>query len=435
MKYPKINNKLFKFNREKFKKHLPEHSLAVFHSNDKMPSSGDVFFKFKQNADLFYLTGINQEESILILYPDAPNQKFREILFIRENNEYIAVWDGDRLTKEDATDISGIKNIYWLNDFDTIFSTLMSQAQKCFVNLNEHPRFSTPVNYLNKRFANHIRENYPGHEIRRSAPILCDIRSIKHEIEIELIQKACDITTDAFKRVLKFVSPGVSEYEIEAEITHEFIRQGADGHAYHPIIASGKNACVLHYNSNNRNCKDGDLILFDFGASYTNYTSDMSRTIPVNGKYTDRQRAVYNAVLNVFKEARKMLRPGVLLEEYHKEVGKLMEKELIQLKLLTAAEVRKQNPDIPLYKKYFMHGTSHYLGLDVHDVGNPYLPIKEGMVFTCEPGIYIRDENIGIRLENDILITKNDPVDLLSNSPIEADHIEEVMNKQFKSIV
>jgi Xaa-Pro aminopeptidase len=430
MKYLPIDNTLFVKNRKRFSEKMKEKCLAVFISNDQMPKSADQTFSFKQNPDLFYLSGIDQEETFLLLFPDAPQKKFREVLFIRKTNEYLAVWEGEKLTKEKAAEVSGVKTVLWTDEFQNIFNMLMFQAKGCYLNLNEHDRASGNVPYHEIRFAKETQEKYPLHEYHRAAPIMHRLRSVKNNIEVELLQTACDITQKGFERILKFVKPGVYEYEIEAEITHEFLRSRATGHAYHPIIASGKDSCILHYDKNNKICLEGEVLLMDFGAEYANYCADLSRTIPVSGKFTKRQKEVYNAVLRVMKEATQMLRPGNTLEELGKEVGKIVESELIGLGLLKKADVKDQNPDNPLYKKYFMHGTSHFLGLDVHDVGCRHEPFKDGMVFTCEPGIYIREENIGIRLENDILITDDKPFDLMKHIPIEADAIEEIMNSK-----
>lgn len=429
MRYEQIDSKLFIENRERFKKQMKPNSIAIFRSNDVMPRSADNYHHFRQNSDIFYLTGVDQEESTLVLFPDCPNEDFREVLFLRETSELISIWEGEKLTKKKGLETSGIKTIHWNDKWETLFPVMMNLAENCYLNLNEHDRYSSPNQYGDMRFALELKDRFPLHKFERSAPIMHRLRSIKSNIEIELMKHACSITKKGFERVLKFVKPGVMEYEIEAEITHEFLRNASKGHAYEPIIASGANACVLHYVQNNQACKDGDVILLDFGAEYANYASDLSRSIPVNGRYTDRQRQVYDAVLRVFKAASQMLRPGNILKEYHEEVGKLMEKELVDLGLLTMEDIKKQDPAWPAYKKYFMHGTSHYLGLDVHDVGSRYQKMEAGMVFTCEPGIYIREEGLGIRIENDFLVTEGAPIDLMSEIPIEADHIEEIMNE------
>ncbi len=427
IKYLPINSKLFIDNRKKFVTHLKPKSIAIFNSNDEMPRSGDTNFMFRQNPDLFYLSGIDQEESILVIFPDSPLPQYKEILFVRKTNEHIAIWEGHKYNKEEALATSGIQSVHWTEEFNSIVPMLMHHAENVYVNINENDRHSTEVPYRDMRFAREWRNRFPAHNFQRLGQIMSQLRSVKHELEIPLLQTAIDVTEKAFRRLLKFVKPGVMEYEIEAEIIHEFIRNRCSGHAYNPIIASGKSACVLHYNENNQQCNDGDLILMDFGAEYANYAADLTRTIPVNGKFTQRQKDVYNATLRVMRAATKMLVPGNTIEKYHVEVGKLMEEELVKLKLITADDIKKQNPDWPAYKKYFMHGTSHFLGIDVHDMGNKYLPMQAGMVFTCEPGIYIPEENIGIRIENNILVTDENPVDLMATMPVEIEEIEQLM--------
>lgn len=428
MKYLPISNALFTLNRKNFILGLKSNSIAIFNANDEYNRSGDQSFTFKQNADFFYLSGIDQEQSILLLYPDCPNPLYREVLFLRQTNEHIAIWEGHKYTKEEARQASGIQNVYWLSDFNNILHSIINYADHIYIDTNENDRYVHEVPYRDLRFLNELRAKYPLHHYERSAPILRSLRAVKSEIEIELTKKACQITKDGFIRVLKFVKPGVAEYEIEAEITHEFLRQRATGHAYSPIIASGANAIVLHYTDNNQVCHDGDVILFDFAAEYANYNADLSRSIPVNGRFTERQRAVYDAVLRVMKEATQMIKAGVVWNEYHEEVGKVMTSELIGLGLLKKHDVEKQDPAMPLYKKYFMHGTSHHLGLDVHDYASRYKPFEVGNILTCEPGIYIQEEKLGVRLENDILITQDGNIDLMADIPIEADHIEEIMN-------
>ncbi|MDJ1483554.1 aminopeptidase P family protein [Cytophagaceae bacterium YF14B1] len=429
MKYAPIPKELFIKNRENFAKLLKPKSIAIFHSNDVMPTNADGTMGFRQNNDLFYLSGIDQEETVLIIAPDFPDPKFREILFVRETSELIAIWEGAKLTKPQATEASGIKNIQWTDRFLPMLQILLSECDNIYLNANEHTRAVVEVETRDARFVKYCKDRFPLHNYVRVAPLMHNLRAIKSEKEIELMQHACDITEKGFRRVLKFTKPGVLEYEIEAEFAHEFIRN-AGNFAYPPIIASGANACVLHYVENNQPCKDGDVILLDVGAGYANYAADMTRSIPVNGRFTPRQRQVYDAVLRVMRESTKMLVTGNLWDEYHKEVGKIMESELIGLGLLDKNEVAKQNPDNPLYKKYFMHGTSHFLGLDVHDVGNKYRRFEPGMVFTCEPGIYIPEEGLGIRLENNILITENGNSDLMATIPVEAEEIEEIMNSK-----
>lgn len=428
MKYSPAAKSLFVTNRNNFSKHLNSNSIAIFNSNDEFPRSGDQGHVFKQNADLFYLSGIDQEQSILILYPDCPNPLYKEVLFLRQTSEYIAVWEGHKYTIEEARKISGVETIFWIDEFWNIFQSIVHYANTIYLNTNENDRYSHQVPYRDLRFINDLKQRFPLHQYERAAPILRQLRTVKSDIEIDFTRKACHITRDAFKRTLKFIKPGVKEYEIEAEIIHEFIRQGATGHAYSPIIASGKNANILHYTDNNQVCLDGDVILFDFGAEYGNYNADLSRSVPVNGKFTKRQKDVYNAVLRVMNEAKKMLVAGTIWNEYHEEVGKIMESELIGLGLLDKHDVAKQDAAMPLYKKYFMHGTSHHLGLDVHDFASRYEPFAVGNILTCEPGIYIQREGLGIRLENDILITAEGNTDLMADIPIEADEIEEIMN-------
>ena len=429
MRYEPINPELFISNRHNFVKHLLKCSLAVFHSNDIMPTNADGTMAFRQNNDLLYLSGIDQEESVLLLFPDAKDERNREILFIRETNDHILTWEGYKLTKEQAREVSGIKNIFWTSEFKQVLNTLMAEAEHVYLNTNEHLRAVVEVETREARFVKWCKDTYPLHNYKRLAPIMHHLRAIKSDIEIALIKKACSITEKGFRRILQFVKPGVMEYEIEAELYHEFLRQRSRGPAYGSIIASGANACILHYVDNNRECKDGDVLLMDFAAEYANYASDLSRSIPVNGTFTKRQREVYDAVLHVFKTARNMLVPGNTLDQYHAFVGTVMQHELIKLGLLNENDVRNQDPDKPLYKKYFMHGTSHFLGLDVHDVGNKYRPFEAGMVFTCEPGIYIREESIGIRLENDFLVTPHGPSDLMKIIPIEASDIEQLMQQ------
>jgi Xaa-Pro aminopeptidase len=430
MKYPPIDNILFKLNRSNFTKKLASNSIAIFHSHDEFPRSGDQNHPFKQNPDLFYLTGIDQEKSVLVLFPECPNPLYREVLFLRQTSDLLAVWEGHKLSVEEARKISGIENIFWLDDLWNILPSIINYAEKIYLNTNENDRYANEVSYRDIRFIEEIKKLYPLHQYERAALLLRELRPVKSEIEVELTKQACSITRDAFIRVLKFIKPGVAEYEIEAEITHEFIRQRATGHAYAPIIASGRNANILHYTDNNQVCKNGEVILFDFGAEYANYNADLSRSVPVNGKFTKRQKDVYNAVLRTMREAKKMLTAGTLWNEYHNEVGKYVTSELIGLGLLDKKDVEKQDPSAPLYKKYFMHGTSHHLGLDVHDFASRYRPFEEGNILTCEPGLYIPNEGLGIRIENDILITKNGNIDLMDDIPVEVDEIEDIMNSK-----
>lgn len=430
MRYQTLPNSLFVKNRDKFvEKLLPRNSIAVLHSNDIMPTNADGTMRFRQNNDLFYLTGIDQEETILLLCPDFPNEQMREILFIRETNEHIAIWEGHKYTHEEAFAASGIRNIQWTQNFESVFNSLMALSENVFLNTNEHLRAEVRVETRDARFIKSCRKRYPLHQYHRLAPSMHQLRAIKENHEIDQMQMACDITEKGFRRVLDFVKPGVMEYEIEAEYIHEFLINKSRGFAYEPIIASGPSACVLHYVENNKECRDGDLLLFDVGAEYGNYNADMSRTIPVNGKFTKRQKDVYNAVLRVQRSAMEMLRPGINIQNYHKEIGKVMEGELVTLGLLDITDVKNQDSNKPLYKKYFMHGTSHHLGLDVHDVGTMYDPIAPGMVFTVEPGIYIQEEGLGIRLENNIVVKEDGFIDLMKNIPIEVQEIEDLMNR------
>lgn len=429
MKYERINAQLYVKNRQKFVAQMAPKSMAIFNSNDIYPISADSTMPFQQHRDILYLSGVDQEESILILFPDAFNEEHREMLFLRETNEHIAIWEGEKLTKDSAFATSGISNVYWLDQLDTVLKIITAQAESIYINTNEHTRANTLVETREDRFIKRLKNDYPAHTFRKSAPILHRLRSVKEEIEINLMQTACNITEKGMQRILGFIKPGVMEYEIEAELMHEFLRNRSKGFAYTPIIASGKNACVLHYIENNQECKTGDVILMDFAAEYANYASDLTRCVPVNGRFTDRQRAVYNAVLHVKKEAEKLLVPGTFLADYHVEVGKIMEGQLLNLGLIDQHDIQKQDPKWPAYKKYFMHGTSHYIGLDTHDVGLWTEPIKAGMVFTCEPGIYIPAEGLGIRLEDDLVVRENDgPFNLMATIPIEAEEIEDLMN-------
>lgn len=429
MKYQLIDRNLFIKNRAKFTAQMKPNSIAVFNSNDIYPISADSTLPFAQHRDIFYLSGVDQEESILLLFPDAPYEHQREILFLRETNAHIAVWEGEKLTKEKAFEVSGVKTVYWLSQFEKVLFELMTYADTIYINTNEHYRQSVETETREARFVKWWKEKYPAHAVAKSNPILQRLRSVKEQQELDLMQTACNITEKGFRRLLPFVKPGVTEYEIEAELIHEFIRNRSKGFAYTPIIASGANANVLHYIENNQPCQAGDLLLLDVAAEYANYSSDLSRTIPVSGRFTDRQKAVYNAVLNVKNEATKLLVPGALWKEYHKEVGQIMTSELLGLGLLDKADVQNEDPEWPAYKKYFMHGTSHHLGLDTHDYGLLHEPIKANMVFTVEPGIYIPAEGFGIRLEDNVVVQQQgEPFNLMGNIPIEADEIESLMN-------
>jgi Xaa-Pro aminopeptidase len=430
MRYKKINRQLFIENRKRLVKELKPGSVAVFNSNDIMPTNADGTMKFRQNSDLFYLTGVDQEESILVICPDYPEKKMREVLFLRETNETIATWEGHKLTKQEARERTGIETVLWTSEFHRVFNTMMVMGgvENVYLNTNEHYRADSVVQTRDSRFIAWCKEKYPLHRYERVAPIMARLRAIKSKYEIELMQKACDITATAFKRVLKFVKPGVKEYEIEAEFMHEFLRHGSRGFAYEPIIASGADSCVLHYIQNDKACKSGDVLLLDVGAEYANYNADMTRTIPVNGRFTKRQKDVYNAVLRVKRAAYTLLKPGMVYFDYHKEVQKIMEGELLKLKLLDKTDIKNQSPEKPAFMKYFMHGTGHHLGLDVHDTGNMFAKMKEGMVWTVEPGIYIKEEGLGIRLENNVVITRNGLHDLMKHIPIEAEEIEDLMH-------
>ena len=430
MRYDRIDTELFVQNRKRFVEGIVPQSVAVFNSNDVMPTNADGTMKFKQNSNLFYLTGVDQEESVLVLAPNARDENHREVLFLKETNETIAIWEGAKLTVEEAQQVSGVQTVYWLKDFSRVFNSLVNEASHIYLNSNEHGRATIEVETRDARFVKWCMEKYPLHKFRRCAPVMERIRAVKSKFETLLLQEACDITEKGFRRLLDKVKPGIWEYEIEAELAHEFIRNRAQGFSYEPIIASGRNSCVLHYVQNNQQCKNGDLLLLDIGAEYANYDADLSRTIPVNGKFSKRQKDVYNAVLRVQKAAIEMLRPGTILKEYHREVGLLMQNELLGLKLIDKADIQNQDPKWPAYKKYFMHGTSHFLGLDTHDVGNWDVPMEEGNVFTCEPGIYILEEAIGVRIEDDILVTKNGPHNLMKNIPKEVEEIEELMNSK-----
>ena len=428
MKYTQLPKELYIRNRKKFADLMNPSSVALFHSNDIYPTGADSTMPFRQHGDILYLSGVDQEDSVLLLFPDSSNPAHREILFLKETNEEIAIWEGAKLDKNQAFEQAGIKTVYWKQDFERVFKSIMAEAETIYLNTNEHLRADTTVETQSDRFNKWVKNNYPAHKTDRSAPILHKIRSIKEKEEIDQMQRACDITKAGFERVLKFIKPGVMEYEIEAELAHEFIRRGSRGFAYTPIIASGFSACVLHYIENDQACKDGDVILMDVGAEYGNYASDMTRCVPVNGRFTDRQKQVYNSVLSVMKQASNLLRPGVMLADYHKQVGELMTKELLDLKLIDKHDIEKQDPNWPAYKKYFMHGTSHYIGLDTHDYGMWHEPISAGNAFTVEPGIYIREENLGIRLENDIIIKEDGYRDLMGHIPLEVEEIEDLMN-------
>ena len=430
MKYDRIDQQLYIKSRAKFSAMLEPNSLAVFNSNDIFPISADSSMPFQQHRDILYLSGVDQEESILVIYPTCSNEKHREVLFLKETNDHIAIWEGAKLTKEDAFAVSGIQTVYWLTQFPVIFKQMMAEAESIYLNTNEHLRANTEVQTREDRFILKVKSDYPAHIVRKSAPIMHTIRAVKDQLEIDLMQKACKITEAGFRRLLSFTKPGVWEYQLEAELMHEFLMNKSKGFAYTPIIASGKNACVLHYIENNQQCQSGEVILLDVAAEYANYSSDLTRCIPVNGRFTERQKAVYNSVLHVKKEAEKLLISGTFLADYHKEVGLIMESQLLQLGLIDKTDIKNQNPEWPAFKKYFMHGTSHYIGLDTHDVGHWNVPIEAGMVFTCEPGIYIPEEKLGIRLEDDLVVMKSGaPFNLMKDIPLELEEIETLMNQ------
>lgn len=427
--YP-IEPKLFSQNRAQLGKRLKPKSVVAIHANDILPTNADGTMQFRQNANLYYLSGVDQEETILLLAPDFPDPTMREILFLRKTNEEIAIWEGHKLTKEEATKLSGIKNIKWVEEFEKIFYTVLAESETMYLESNEHIRNSSVTETRNARFIKKCRNEFPLYNYERLAPILYDLRSVKSEWEVKRMQHACAITEKGFRRVLNAIKPGVWEYEIEAEYIHEFVSNRSRGFAYEPIIAGGANSCVLHYVENKNQLRNGDVLLMDVAAEYAGYNSDMTRTVPVNGKFTKRQRQVYDAVLRVKNRATDLLVPGNTIPEYHKEVGKIMESELVELGLIDKTDIKNQNPDWPAYKKYFMHGTSHHLGIDVHDVASIYVKFRPGMVLTVEPGIYIREEGLGIRIEDNILIQEKGHLNLMRNIPIHADEIEDLMNKK-----
>jgi Xaa-Pro aminopeptidase len=432
MRYSPIPKSLFTANRKRLVSELRPGSVAVFNANDTMPTNADGTMRFRQNSDLFYLTGVDQEETLLVLCPDYPDKALREVLFVRETNDTIATWEGHKLTKEEARERTGIQTVLWTSDFHRVFHTMMVMGgvEHVYLNTNEHYRADSAVQTRDSRFILWCKEKYPLHTYQRVAPLMAKLRAIKSAEEIAIMKKACTLTGQAFQRVLKMVKPGVMEFEIEAEFLHEFVRHGSRGFAYEPIIASGADSCVLHYIQNNKACKAGDVLLLDVGAEYANYNADMTRTLPVSGKFTKRQKEVYNAVLRVKRAAYKLLRPGAIYFEYHKEVQKIMESELIRLKLIDKTDIKNQLAERPAFMKYFMHGTGHHLGLDVHDTGNMFAKMKEGMVWTVEPGIYIREERLGVRLENNVVITKSGLTDLMKDIPIEAEEIEDLMHSK-----
>jgi Xaa-Pro aminopeptidase len=427
VRYEPISPDFFSRNRQKLRDLLKPNSMVILHANDVYPTNADGTLPFKQNSDLFYLTGVNQEETTLVMMPDSVDPHEHEILFLKETNEHIAIWEGEKLSKSQARLATGVTRIEWSQHLDSFLHRMIPQVEHIYLSTNEHLRASVVVETRNARFIKSCQARYPLHRYERLAPLLNRLRVLKEPEEIQMLQRACDITEAGFRRLLGFIHPGVGEWEMEAELLHEFVRRGSRGFAYSPIIGSGKNACVLHYLENSQICQDGDLVLMDVAAEYAGWASDMTRTVPVNGRFSPRQREVYDAVLRVFHGANLLLRPGNTPMEYQKQVLGLMERELVNLGLFSSKEARNQGPDKALVKKYFMHGTSHHLGLDVHDVCPAHEPFAEGMVFTIEPGIYIREESLGIRLENDFVIGQDSNFDLMKNIPIEAEEIEALM--------
>jgi|TARA_B110000438_G_scaffold24848_1_gene23201 Xaa-Pro aminopeptidase len=428
MRHLPIKSQLFKENRKQLSELLVAKSLAVVNANDVLPTNADGSLVIHPNSDLFYLSGIEQEESILLLFPDASDPKLREILFVREPNEHLQIWEGYKHSKEDARKISGIRNVKWISEFPGLFRILMCEATSAYLNCNEHKRAAVEVETRDDRFISQCKRDYPLQNFRRLAPLLHDLRIVKHPVEIDLLKEAVSITEKGFRRVLKFLKPGVTEYEVEAEWAREFLRRRAK-FAYSPIVASGKNNCVLHYLQNDQTCKKGQLLLLDVGACYANYNADLTRTIPVSGKFTRRQKQVYNAVLRVLRASTAGATVGKLHSNWQKESEDMMTEELLKLGLLKPAQVKKQTAEKPAVKKYFMHGLGHPLGLDVHDVGDSSKPFKAGCVLTVEPGIYIPEEGFGVRLEDDIVVTADGPVNLMAKTPIETDEIEAIMNR------
>ena len=430
MKYLPLNPQLFINNRKRFVKEMLPNSIAIFVSNDEFPSNGDALHSFKQNTDLFWLSGINQEDSMVILFPDNPDPKYREVLVLVRPNELKEKWDGKRLRAKEAAEISGIQTIVWLDTIDAPLQTWVHLADHIYLDTNENDRKASHIRSREYRFVDEMKAAYPLHSFQRAARIMKQLRSIKTKEEIEVVQKAIDITENTFRRLLQFIRPGVTEYEIEAEIWHSFLSQRATGPAYGSIIASGDNARTLHYVSNNAECKDGELILMDFGAEYGNYCADLTRTVPVNGKFGRRQKTVYNACLHLHNYCKSILKPGISIVEYTEKVGEEATQQFLKIGLLRKSDVKNEDPENRAYRKYLYHGISHHLGLDVHDLGTRTAPIQAGMLFTIEPGIYIEEEKIGIRIENNFWITKNGNIDLMKNIPITVEEIEALMKRK-----
>lgn len=431
MKYLPLNPQLFIENRKRFVKELLPNSTAIFNSNDELTSNGDALYNFKQNADLYWLTGIEQEDTMIVLYPDNPDKDHREVLVLVRPNELKEKWNGHRLTMDEGYKISGIQKIVWLDELHDLLQRWMHEAENVYLNTNENDRKGNTPPTRDYRYAKEMRKKYPLHHYHRAAPILKRLRSVKTKYEIEVMQQAIDITEETFRRLLKFIKPGVWEYEIHAEIMHEFLRNRATGEAYGSILASGDRARTLHYVFNNEQCKDGEVILMDFGAEYGHYNADLTRSVPVSGKFSKRQKEVYEACLRLHKFAKSFLKPGLTIQDYHKRMGDEAGKEFIKIGLLTQAEIKNQDPENPAYRKYLYHGISHHLGVDVHDLGPSFFqPIPDGAVLTVEPGIYIEEEHLGIRIENNVWIKKSGNVDLMKNIPLEADEIEKLMKSK-----
>lgn len=429
MKYDALDPNIFIQNRKRFAKQMQPNSIAIFCSNDEWPSNGDALHGFKQNTDLFWLSGVVQEDSMVVLYPDNPDPKYREVLILVRPNELKEKWDGKRLRVAEARSISGIQTIVWVDSLDALLQTWIHLADSIYLDSNENDRKASLIRSRDYRLIDEMKSRYPLHQYLRAAKIMKELRAIKTKEEVVVVQKAVDITENTFRRLLQFIKPGVTEYEIEAEIYHSFLSQRATGPAYHSIIASGDNARTLHYINNNQVCKDGDLILMDFGAEYGGYCADLTRTVPVNGKFTTRQKAVYNACLHLHNYAKSILKPGISIVDYTEKVGEEATKQFLKLGLITKADIKNEDPENRAYRKYLYHGISHHLGLDVHDLGTRTAPVKAGMLFTIEPGIYIEEEQMGIRIENNFWLTKNGSIDLFKNIPITAEEIERLMKR------
>ena len=429
MRYSRIPRDLFIRNREKLAGKLDKNALAIVHSNDQMLRNGDQFYPYRQNSDLFYLTGLEQEMTILLICPDHPSENRQELLFIREPDPKLESWEGKKLDKKMAEEISGIGNIHWLDEFESIARDIILESENIYCASQELLKFRPDYLSRDERHLAKLKEEYPLHNMRRLSPIMTELRILKEPEELALIKKSAEITKSGFDRILAILKPGLKEYEVEAALSYEFIRNGASGHAYQPIVASGANACFLHYIKNDQLCHDGDMLLLDFGAEYANYAADCSRTIPVNGRFNSRQKDLYNAILRVFRKARDLIKPGTTIDLINKDVGKLWEEEHVRLGLYSTRDIQEQSQGKPLHVKYGMHGVSHFLGLDVHDVGSKQEKLKPGMVLTCEPGIYIPAEKTGIRLENDILVTEAGNIDLMEDISIDSEEIEDLMHR------